>query len=371
MKNQTHQKDLIYKLALTQIPMVGPVIAKSLLAYCGSVEAIFKEKLSALKEIPSVGDRTAREVFNFQDFGRCEEELLYMERYNIQGIFFTDSDYPIRLKHIHQAPLMLFVKGNADLNPDRTVAIVGTRKCTAYARDFCRELVRDLKSFSTEIISGLALGIDSIAHEEALKQDIPTHAVLAHGLDRTYPSSNIKLAQKILDQGGCLISEYMSKTIPDREHFPMRNRIVAGMVDAVIVIESPIKGGSMITADLGFQYNREIFALPNRVGQITSTGCHLLIKSQRAHLLEYARDVARVLNWDLENRPKPAQLQMAIDLPPDEDRIFQFLKDQGPSSIDKLAYELNTSTSKLSITLLQLEFKNIVRNLPGKIYEVC
>ena len=371
MKNQTNRQELVYQIALTQIPNVGPVVAKSLLAYCGSVEAVFKEKYHHLKNIPGIGEFKAKQVLNFKDFERCENEMLFMDKHGIEGIFFTHSRYPNRLKQIHQAPLMLFVRGDADLNANRTVAVVGTRKCTGYARDICKELVQELKPFNAEIISGLALGIDSTAHEEALQQGMTTHAVLAHGLDRIYPSSNRGLAHRILENGGCLISEYMSQTIPDREHFPMRNRIVAGLSDAIVVVESPSKGGSMITADLGFQYDREVFAVPNRIGQSTSEGGHLLIKSQRAHLIEHAYDIARVLNWDLENKSRPAQIRMAIDLPPEEDAVYQFLKEQGPCSIDKLATELQTSSSKLSITLLQLEFKSIVRNLPGKMYEIC
>ena len=362
--------ELIYQLALKQLPSIGPVLAKNLISYCGGVEAIFSEKLHHLKKIPGIGEHLAKEVYYFNEFSELQKEIEFMENEGISSHFYTTKDYPFRLKQVYDAPILLFKKGNASIESNRMLAVIGTRQCSRQAKEQTAEIVEELGKYNPTIVSGLAYGVDAAAHKAAVECQIPTIAVLGHGFDRIYPSLNKPLAEKILEENGSWLTEFVHGTIPDRENFPKRNRIVAGMVDAVLVVETPNKGGSLITADLAFQYDREVMALPGRNTDVKSRGCNQLIKQQKAHLVETADDIASILNWDLVNKQSESQISLPIMLTSDEQIIFETLKLSGGLAIDSLAFKTKLPLSKLAFTLLELEFRNVVRCLPGKRYEV-
>jgi DNA processing protein len=240
---------LKYRIALTLLPGVGAVNAKTLVSYCGSVEAVFKQKKSLLEKIPNIGPLTSESILKQDVFDRAEKEIAFIHKNKITPLFYLDAEYPSRLKNCDDSPALLYFKGNADLNVQKVIAIVGTRNSTQYGKRVCENLIEGFAAFNITVISGLAYGIDITAHKLALKNNLPTVGVLAHGLDRIYPGIHSDTAEKMLDNGG-LITEFMSETKPYRENFPSRNRIVAGMVDAVIVVESALKGGALITAEI-------------------------------------------------------------------------------------------------------------------------
>ncbi len=360
---------LIYKLALSRIPSVGTVLAKNLVTYCGGVEAVFAEKLSLLTKIPGIGEKIAHSIYYFNDFDLLNSEVDYIAKHGITCYFFTDQAYPFRLKHIHAAPVMLFQKGQAELNARRMVAVVGTRKASAHGKDEAKRIIEEMSVYKPTIISGLAYGIDSCAHKAALTYKLPTVSVFGHGLDRIYPQHNTNLANQILESEGGWLTEFQTGTIPCRENFPKRNRIVAGLVDAVIVVESPVKGGSMITANFGFENNREVMALPGRVNDSASVGCNNLIKTNRASLIESGYDVANLLNWDVDKK-KQKQFQLPISLGPQEQCIFDTLKVYGALEIDTLSFKTQLDSSVLAYKLLEMEMDHLVRVLPGKQYEL-
>lgn len=357
-------------MAISRVPMVGPVLAKNLIAYCGDARTVFSERQSALEKIPGVGIGVAQSIRRFNDFKRIEDEVAFMTSNNIKGCFFTDPDYPYRLKHIPDAPVMLFVKGQPPDQERPALAIIGTRKCSRFAKEKVDELIEGLRLFKPLVVSGLAYGVDAEAHKAAVDHELQTYGVLGHGLGRIYPGQHANLAAKMIESGGGLITEFMHDVLPDKENFPKRNRIVAGMVDAVLVVETPLKGGSMITAQLAFGYDREVMALPVRAGDQYYGGTNALIKRNQAHLVESAEDIANVLNWDLSVSPKQGQMQLSIDLKPEEQRIFDALKEEDSLHIEMLCDKTRLSPGKLSIVLLEMEFNNIVRSLPGKRYEL-
>ncbi|MCB9263101.1 MAG: DNA-protecting protein DprA [Flavobacteriales bacterium] len=365
------ESTLLYQLALSQIPMVGSVLAKNLVGYCGSVEAIFSESLNGLKKIPGIGEAIAKSVYNFKDFEPLQKEVEFISRHHIKTHFFTEKTYPYKLKQIADAPILLFQKGDFADFENRSLAIVGTRKCSAFGRDITHQIVADLKTYNPTIYSGLAYGVDAFAHKAAVNNNLKTIGVLAHGLDRIYPATHSNLANEMIENGGALITEYKSETNPDRENFPTRNRIVAGLVDAVLVVETAIKGGSMITANLAFGYDRDVFAIPNRPGDDKTAGCNYLIKNNKATLVESAADIAFALGWDIETKKTTKQTTLFVELTTDEQIIVDSLKTNGVLSIDSLSNRTDFSASKLAFLLLELEFKNVVRNLPGKQFELA
>lgn len=361
---------LIYQIALTLIPGVGDINAKRLVAYCGSVEAVFAERKKALLKIPGIGEATVHSLFTHNVFSRAEQEIEFITKYNIQHYFYLDQAYPIRLKQCIDSPLMLYYKGNAELNHQRVVSIVGTRRATEYGRRIVHELITGLVSSGVLITSGLAYGIDTAAHKAALDNGLSTVAVLGHGLDRIYPQLNKPLAGRMVHQGG-LLTEFLSETIPDRENFPKRNRIIAGIADATIVIEAGVKGGALITADIANSYNRDVFAVPGRVGDEFSAGCNNLIRTNRAALVRTAEDVKYIMNWDL-TKPSAAaaQRELFISLTPDEEKLLVILKQEGDCGIDMLCQESQLMPTKVASALLNLEFEGIVKCLPGKVFRL-
>ena len=362
----TNQK--LYEIALTLVPGIGDVNGKKLVAYCGGAEAVFCEKKKALSQIPGVGDYTVKSIVNQDVMNRAEEEMRFLEKNGVKALFYLDQDYPKRLQHCHDSPMMLYYKGAADLNVSKVVGVVGTRNVTDYGRYAAERIIEDLSSDNVLIISGLAYGVDSVAHRAALKYDLATVGVLGHGMQTIYPAENRKLSINMLEKGGVL-TEFVSGTKPDKENFPKRNRIVAGMVDCLVVVESAVKGGAMITAEIANSYDREVFAIPGRVGDIYSEGCNQLIKINKANLLTTAADIRYVMRWDVDNKVIPKQLRMFRDFSEDEQKVMDVFAGNNLVHLDDIIVGTDLSPSKIASVLLSLEFDGVLTALPGKRYQ--
>jgi len=361
--------DLLYRIAITLIPGVGDVNGKTLIAYCGSPEAVFSEKKPALLKIPGIGTTTVNSILSHDVFHRAEEEIVFIEKNEIEPLFYLDNDYPARLLNCADGPMMLYYKGTASLNTKRVISVVGTRRATNYGKRHCDELIRFFRDRNVLVVSGLAYGIDSCAHRKSFEYGIETVGVLGHGLDRIYPAQNRKLAAKMLEHGG-LLTEFRSNTKPDRENFPKRNRIVAGMADAVVVIESGRRGGALITAELANSYNRDVFAIPGRLDDEMSQGCNFFIKTNRAALCEKGEDIAYIMGWDDKPVAKKRQPELFINLSDEESSILNLIREHKEISVDQIVIKSGYPTSKVAEILLNLEFEGIVRSQPGKIYTV-
>ena len=358
-----------HEIALTLIPGIGNHGAKKLIAYCGGAEAVFKEKKSHLLKIPGLGITAVRNILNSDALNLAEQELDFMEKNEIQAHFFLNKDYPSRLVHCDDGPVILYSKGKGSFNSQRVISIVGTRNATIKGKINCEKLVEDLTPYNPTIISGLAYGIDIKAHKEALKNSLITHAVLASNLSKVYPPAHSNTANEIQEKG-LLLSDYPSSAKLMPGNFAERNRIVAGMCDALIVMESSEKGGSLISADLANGYNRDVFAYPGRVDDSQSVGCNRLIKTNKAALIESAKDIAYILGWEKEKESKKKQIELFIDLNIEEEKIVELLNEKEKLSIDEIALKALLPMSKTSSILLSLEFKGLVRSLPGKIFEI-
>lgn len=362
--------DLIYQIAITLIPGIGDISGKKFVAYCGSAEAVFKEKRKALEKITGMREVTLDALSNPSDMlKRAEQEVAFIEQNDIKPLFYQDADYPRRLLQCDDSPMMLYYKGNANLNANRVVAIVGTRNITEYGKECCSKLVNDLVDEQVLVVSGLAYGVDTVAHRSSVKVGIPTVGVLGNGFQQIYPAVNKKLASEMLTNGGVL-TECMSGTLPDRENFPRRNRIIAGMADAVIVIESALKGGSLITADLANSYNRDVFAYPGRVMDLYSQGCNYLIRTNRAHLMEDVANLRYVMRWERQHEEE-RQTSIFREFSEDEKRIMDCFGDKSIVGLDDLIVGTELPTTKLASLLLNLEFDGILMALPGKRYQRC
>ncbi|NOU61667.1 DNA-processing protein DprA [Marinifilum caeruleilacunae] len=365
--------DKIYKLALSFINGFGPVTIKKAIAYTGSLEAFFSEKKQNLTKIPGIGHAIIQKLDRKSALLHAEEELRFIEENEIELAFYLDKNYPQRLLNCYDSPCILYYKGNADFNASRQISIVGTRNASDYGKEQCLKLVKDLsaKSVKTSIISGLAYGIDICAHKAAMQNQLPTLAVVGHGFHQMYPAQHKKYAEEIIHNGGAIISEFHSKSKFDPKNFVRRNRIIAGMSDACIVIESARKGGSLLTAEIANSYNRDVFAYPGRSGDRFSEGCNFLIKTNQAHLMDTCKDLDYVLGW--EDEPKAAQgiqAKLFVDLSEEEEAIIAVLKKSEKTSIDIICVECSFPMSKVSSLLLKLEFDGIVSSHPGKIYSL-
>ena len=360
----------LHQLALSCLPGIGPVLARNLLSYCGDAEHVFKAKSKHLAQIPGIGPKTLEFLNNNSALKRADQELKFIDKFKINALFITDKEYPKRLKNCADAPLTVYFKGNADLNAGKVISIVGTRNATDYGKEICRTLVEDLKVHQPLIISGLAYGIDAAAHKEALKNDLSNIAVLAHGLDRIYPAQHRGMAERIMECGG-LITEFMSETVPDRENFPKRNRIIAGLADLTIVVEANIKGGALITADLANSYNRDVFAYPGRINDEFSRGCNFLIKTNRANLMTKVADLEYLMGWNTERVSSvKTQLSLPINLTGDEQILADILYANGSLAVDELSLLSGFQHSKLVMTILGMEMKGSIISLPGKVYKM-
>jgi DNA processing protein len=362
--------DLLYQIALTLVPNIGDVHAKILANHFGNAEDIFKTKKKDLENIEGIRTVRAKSIKDFTDFTTCEKEILFIEQYKITPLFITQKDYPKRLLNCYDSPALLFYKGNADLNTSKIISVVGTRNNSDYGKAVCEKLIDDLNNENILIVSGLAFGIDTIAHKAAVKNNLPTVGVLAHGLDRIYPAQNKSLAKQMVENGG-LLTEFLSETIPDKQNFPKRNRIVAGMCDAVVTIESSKKGGSLITAELGNSYNKDVFAIPGRITDSKSEGCNYLIKNNKAALITSADNLLENLGWKLHKKTPPKkQRELFIEFTPAEKIIVDILQLRENIQIDELYFKSGLSSSAVAAALLMLEMQNIILSLPGKIYKL-
>ena len=354
-------------LILSSLHLVGNINAKTLLSYCGSAEAVLSENKSALIKIPGVNETIAKSIVHRETSTLAQKELAFMEKHNIQMLPYFDACYPKRLKQIADSPLYLFVKGSLDLNSQRFVAMIGTRKNTVYGAQMTEQLVEGLKKYNVNIISGLAYGIDAIAHAKANASRSPNCAVLAHGLDTIYPKKHHSLAQEIIYTGGSMVTEHLSKTSMHPDLFPRRNRIVAGMSDACVVVESGCKGGSMITAGISQRYNRTVFAIPGKKSDSMSIGCNQLIKNGQAMLCESAEDIARVMKWDNASNHMNPQIELFKELGEDQKLIIDLLQSK-ILSFDKLLILSQIPMGKLTTLLLEMEMEGLIQGLQGNSY---
>ncbi|MDA9120968.1 DNA-processing protein DprA [Flavobacteriales bacterium] len=364
------QQKTLYLIALSKVGGVGDARVKKLVAYCGGPKEVFDKPKSFLSKIPTIGNAIANAVHSSNVLGVAEAELEFARKNNVKAISFLDEDYPQRLKHCHDSPIVLYAKGNGSVNPQRAISIVGTRNATRQGKELTESIVQELAKADVTIVSGLAYGIDVAAHRACLKFDVPTIGCLAHGLDRIYPKVHANTATEMLENGA-LITDFPIGTNPDRENFPKRNRIVAGMTDATIVVEAGIKGGALITAELAFDYDRDVFAVPGRVGDEYSAGCNRLIMSNKAALITSGKDVLKALGWDAstdKTKPQP-QTKLLIDLTEEQEKVVSVLREKS-HTIDRLTVLSGYPMSKVASILLELEFEGVVSNLPGKVYKL-
>lgn len=364
------EHNLLYRLALQNVARIGDITAKKLINNCGSAEAIFKEKKSNLLKIDGIGTTTISDVFSTYHFEEAEKELKFIKDNDIKCLYFMDENYPEKLKHCIDGPILLFQSGEINLKKQRIISVVGTRKITTYGTAFCEQLVEQLAPFNPVIVSGFAYGTDITAQKAALKHNLQTVGCLAHGLNQIYPKVHKKYVADIEKHGGFL-TEFWSTSNPDRENFLKRNRIIAGLSEATIVIESAEKGGSLVTADIANSYNRDVFAVPGRTTDSQSVGCNNLIKYQKAQMLTNPMDIPYILNWQLEDNKKPAiQKQLFVELEVDEKAIYNYLKDNSKQQLDTIALECEIPIFKVASLLLNMELKGVIRPLPGKLFEV-
>jgi DNA processing protein len=362
--------DLIYQIALTQVPNVGAVQAKLLIEHFGDAHSIFKAKKKDIAAVEYIGDIRAKNIKSFTEFDAAEKEIAFTDKHHIKILFITAKEYPQRLLHCYDPPTLLYYRGGADLNNPKVISIIGTRSNTEYGKQVTESIVEGLAEQNVLIVSGLAFGIDAIAHKAAIQNKLPTIGVLAHGLDTIYPSQHKQLAKDMLLNGG-LLTEFPKSTKADKHNFPKRNRIVAGMADATIVIETAAKGGSMITAELAYNYNRDLFAIPGKITDSKSSGCLKLVQQNKAILLTDAEQLMQVMGWQEQAKPTKKQtLELFIDLSDDERILVDLLKDKDSLHIDELYLKSNLSSSSVAAAMLNLELQNVIASLPGKLYRL-
>jgi DNA processing protein len=347
---------------------MGAIRISALLSKLDDVSEVFTLSLKALKSKTGIAEKQLASMEREKALRLAIHEMQACEKLGIEPLFFLDEKYPRRLLQCADAPVVIYVKGPLDLNERRVVSIVGTRKNTDYANEIIQSFTEEIKQPGLIIVSGLALGVDTLVHKSALKNNIPTLGVLGNGLNKIYPSRNTSLAREMIDQGGALLSEYPVDSLPNREHFPMRNRIVAGMADAVVVVESQEKGGSIITAELANDYNRDVFAFPGSVRQMYSSGCNMLIRRQKAHLITNASEFLTLMNW--ADAPKPLQKSLAIEYSPEEKEIVDCLSKYECLHLDQMVQKIGFSPSKIQALTFSLLLKNGIVSLPGNRYSI-
>lgn len=357
-------------MRLQKTKAVGDILAKKLIVATGDVRQIFKEQASSLLKINGIGTHVTNQLFDKTSLKLAELELEYCIQNNIKTAYFLEEDYPKNLQQCIDSPILIFKDGNINLENERIISVVGTRNMTSYGRGFCKEFIQDLKGYNPIIVSGFAYGVDICAHKEAVKNNLQTIAVLAHGFEQIYPKSHKKYIHQVNENGG-FITEFFHDENPLRENFLKRNRIVAGISQATIIIESAEKGGSLVTADIANSYSRDVFAAPGRTSDVFSKGCNQLIKNNKAAVVTSANDIAKMLNWDLRQRAAPKlQTQLFVELNKEEQKVYDYLLKTGKQLLDVIAVECHIPIYKLAPLLLQLEMKGIVKPLPGKLFEV-
>lgn len=363
------EEEILYVLALQRVKGIGDINAKKLIAHCGTAKNVLKEKKQILEKINGIGSFTIRHLFDKENLMEAEKELQYLQKNNIEINYFLDKNYPNKLKHCIDAPILLFRKGKIDFQNQPIISIVGTRKITSYGRVFCEKLIEDLKEYNPIIVSGFAYGVDICAHKAALKNKLQTIGVIAHGFEQMYPKTHIKYTDSVCENGG-FITDFWHNDKLIRENFLKRNRIVAGLSEATIIIESAEKGGSLVTADIANSYNRDVFAVPGRTTDSLSRGCNDLIKRNKAAILNSAQDLIEMLNWELEsNSPKVIQKQLFVELDETEQLIYDFLFENGKELLDIIAINCEMPIHKITSVLFTMEMKGVIKPLPGKLFE--
>ncbi len=359
--------ELFYRVAITMIPDLGPVRVKALIDYFGDATSIFKAKKKDL--VHCAGIHCADQIKSWKQGSEVDEEILFLEENKIAALFLTDNNYPRRLLHCYDPPSLLYYRGNADLNQSRIISIIGTRNHSAYGKQVTETLIHHLEHENILILSGLAFGIDAIAHKAALAYHLPTVGVLGHGMDTIYPSQNKTLAKEMLLLGG-LLTEFRKGTLPDKHNFPKRNRIVAGMADATVVVETAVKGGSMITARLAHEYNRDLFAVPGRLTDPCSGGCLELVRENKAMVFTGTNDLLEAMGWKDKKRDIKKQKELFAELTDDEKKVVAILAEKELTPVDDLYLKSGMSNSRMAGVILQLELRNIIKSLPGKMYSL-
>jgi len=360
---------LKHKIALSLIPRIGDISARKLVSHFGSVEAIFAEPYRNLCKIPGIGSGLAKYITDRSYLKIAEKEEEYVVQHNIRTYFYLDNDYPFRLRQCDDSPVTFFFKGSCDLNSPKILSVVGTRNATSRGRDLCDNIIGSLAERHPDLIvvSGLAYGIDIAAHKAALAHNLQTIGVLGHGFLTIYPSVHRSTADAMLRNGG-LLTDFVSNTLPEKNNFIKRNRIIAGLSDATLLIESGLKGGALITSDIANSYNRDVFAVPGRPDDQWSAGCNDLIKRNKAALAESAEDIAYLLRWEPEKPAKAVQTTLFSEMDETEQRIFDLIRKEGEVTIDQICRDLDIPISKLSSRLLQMEFRGLVKCFPGNVY---
>jgi DNA processing protein len=364
-------ESLVHKIALGMIPGVGDITARKLVSYAGSVEAVFRESYRSLTRIPGVGDQLAKAVAGREYLAEAAREAEFVEKHGIKVFFYLDDDYPLRLRQCEDSPVTFYFRGKADLNAPFILSIVGTRNATQRGREICQKIVAGLSVHfpGLIIISGLAYGIDIAAHKAALANGLPTVAVLGHGLKTIYPSLHSGVAKSILENGGQL-TDFSSDTLPERNNFIRRNRIIAGISDATLIVESGLRGGALITADIAASYNRDVMAVPGRPDDEWSAGCNALIRCNKAALVEGHEDIEYLLGWKPAALAAPVQTVLFSGMTDSERKIYEALKTEGDMTVDLLTRLLDMPVNKLSTILLQMELAGLITPCPGSVYRI-
>lgn len=364
------ENNLLYVLALQHVTNIGDITAKKLISHCGSAEAVFKEKKHNLNKIEGIGSSIINDLLDPVHFKAAETEVHFIKNNNITCLYFDEEDYPDKLKHCIDGPVLLFQCGNINLKQQHIISIVGTRKITTQGIAFCDHLIEQLTPYNPIIVSGFAYGTDITAHKAALKNNLQTIGCLAHGLNQIYPKVHKKYMVDIEMNGGFFTDFWSSDTF-DKNNFLKRNRIIAGLSEATIVIESAERGGSLVTADIANSYNRDVFAVPGRTTDTLSIGCNNLIKYQKAQILTNPADIPYVLNWQLETSVKPSiQKQLFVELDAQEKIIYNYLKENNKQQLDTIALNCQMPIFKIASLLLNMELKGVIRPLPGKLFEL-
>jgi DNA processing protein len=362
---------LKHKIALGLIPRIGDINARKLVSHFGNIESIFHESYRALTKIPGIGSGLAKYISDHSYLDTAEKEAEYVTKHNIRTFFYLDNDYPYRLRQCDDSPVVFFFKGNCDLNASRIISIVGTRSATSGGKEICEKIIAGLAAGHPDliIISGLAYGIDITSHKAALSNNLQTVGVLAHGFKTIYPAIHKPVADAMLKNGG-LLTDFFSDALPERNNFIKRNRVIAGLSDATLVVQSGKKGGALITADIANSYNRDVFAVPGRPEDQWSAGCNSLIKSNKAALIESSDDIEYFLNWTPEKLRPPIQRTLFSDLDDSEKSIYELLSGESEMTIDSICRSLDMPVFKLSSLLLQMEFKGLIKCYPGNVYRI-
>lgn len=365
------KEEILARLALIQIPGIGDLYAKLLTEYFKGAKFIFNCRRKELAEIPGIGSFLLRnltsEKIQNEVFNRAQKEMEFVEKNNISVLLYDDDQYPRALKGIDDAPYILFYKGTDVLQKEKIISIVGTRKSTMYGEAMTKKIIEDFKNNNMIVVSGLAYGIDTYAHRFSVESQVETIAVLAHGLDRIYPHQNSKLANEMLNHGG-LLTEFFSGTNPDRENFPKRNRIVAGISQATIVVEATIKGGALITTKIASSYGREVFAVPGRTIDRYSEGCNFVIRNQTASLIRNGQDVLQALNWIEVEKEK--QMALFPKLNSEEKKVVEIISKNGKASKEIIAFQLKVKISEVAQLLFTMEMNGIIQSIPGNNFQL-